>query len=144
MSVEAVPEQARENSAMLRVSTGPLAAPLLARLIAMMLARAGCPIDRLDDAMLVCDAISAHAPSQATDGRIEFEVHTGAGALELRVCGLASGGAEDLVRQTELPGVGRVLEPIVDEIRIESSEHGGPDELVLVLTFPPAPEPEDA
>lgn len=138
MSVEAVPEQARANSAVLRVSAGPLAAPLLARLVAMMLTRAGCPVDRLDDAMLICDALAAHAPSQAIDGQLEFRVQTDADKLELRVSGLSAGGAEEIVRQTALPGIGKVLEPIVDELRIEPSAGEGPDELVLLLTFPAA------
>lgn len=123
------------NSAVLRVRTGPLAGPLLARMVAMMLARAQCPVDRLDDAMLICDALGAHAGEHAADGHVEFTVQTRSSGMELRVGALAAGGAVRLAKATSLPGVGDVLEPIADEIRIESSAGGEDDELVLKLGF---------
>lgn len=123
------------NSALLRVRTGPLARPLLTRVVAMMLARAECPVDRLDDAMVICDALTAHASSYAEDGRIQFKVITHADGLELRVGALADGGANRLAQATALPGVGDVLTPIADAVRIESPAMGGNDELVLELGF---------
>jgi hypothetical protein len=123
------------NSAVLRVRTGPLAAPLLTRVVAMMLSRAECPVDRLDDAMVICDALGAHAGEHAADGRVEFTVRMRPGAMELRVGALAAEGATRLSKATSLPGVGDVLEPIADEIRVESSAGGKDDELVLELGF---------
>ncbi len=123
------------NSAVLRVRTGPLAGPLLTRVVAMMLARAACPVDRLDDAMVICDALGAHAGEHTADGHVEFTVHTRPGGMELRVGALAAGGAISLAEATSLPGVGDVLKPIADEIRVESSAGGQDDELVLELGF---------
>lgn len=128
---------------MLRVDAGPLAAPLLSRVVAMMLARADCPVDRLDDAMLLCDALAAHAPDHAADGRMQFVVSTDAQGLELRVGALAAEGARQLVQEAVLPGVGNVLEPIADELRIESGGDGG-EELVLSLGFGRTADPSDA
>jgi hypothetical protein len=123
------------NSAFLRVRTGPLAGPLLTRVVGMMLARAECPVDRLDDAMLICDALGAHACAQSADGHIEFTVHTRRGIMELRVGALAVGGAQRLVQATSLPGVGAVLEPIADQVHMERSMTGAGEELVLELGF---------
>ena len=69
-------EQPAANSVTLRVANGPLAAPVLGRVISMVLARTDCPMDRLDDAMILCDALSAHAPAHARDGHIDFTMAT--------------------------------------------------------------------
>lgn len=137
MTVETRHEQAHENAAVLRLGAGPLAAPTLARVVAMMLARAGCPLDRLDDAMLICDALSAHASENASDGQVQFTVLTHNRGLELRVGALTPDGARRLVEQSALPGIGSVLEPIADNVRIEPSNDGHDDELVLDLVFSP-------
>lgn len=137
MSSESAPPPAYENEAVLRVDTGPVAAPLLARVVAMMLARADCPIDKLDDAMLICDAIGAHAPPHSVDGHIKFTISTSAAGLELRVGDLASDGAQRLLQAAVLPGIGNVLEPIVDALRIEPSADERSEELVLELGFGP-------
>lgn len=122
------------NSAVLRVRTGPLAGPLLTRVVAMMLARAQCPVDRIDDAMLICDALGAHACTHVADGHVEFTVRTGEDRMELRVGALAQGGAARLEQDTSLPGIGELLAPIADEVRVEPSSTGA-DELVLELGF---------
>jgi hypothetical protein len=128
------------NSAVLRVKVGPLAGPLLTRVVAMMLARAECPVDRLDDAMVICDALAAHSSEHAQDGQVEFTVLTQIGRMELRVGSLAADGAHRLADATAIPGVGNVLEPIADDVRIEASPHGDNDELVLELDFLQAPD----
>lgn len=130
----------RPNSALLRVATGPLTGPMLTRLVAMMLARAQCPVDRLDDAMLICDAVSAHASEHAADGHVEFRVLTQPGRLQLRVGALAPGGARRLADDTALPGIGEVLQPIADAVRVEPCDGGESEELVLEIGFGRASE----
>ncbi len=122
------------NSAVLRVRTGPLAGPMLRRVVAMMLARAHCPVDRLDDAMLICDALGAHAGAHAAESRVEFTVRTRENGMELRVGALTQDGARRLAQDTSLPGIGELLTPIADEVRVEPSPLGA-DELVLELGF---------
>lgn len=142
MTTEMMPAQVHESSAVLRVGSGPLAAPMLGRLVAMMLARASCPVDRLDDALTVCDALSAHAPAHAADGHVRFTVLTHADGLELRVGALLSGGGRKLLDESALPGVGQVIESIVDDLRIEPAMADGEEELVLAVSFPALP-PKD-
>jgi hypothetical protein len=124
-----------ENSASLRVATGPLAGPVLCRVVSMVLARANCPMDRLDDAMLVCDTLSAHAPSYARDGHLVFTVAAHSGGAELRVGELAQEGARKLVRDADVPGIGNVLERVTSELRTEDAEDGCGEDLVLGLQF---------
>jgi hypothetical protein len=119
----------------LRLSNGPLAAPVLCRVVSMAMARAQAPMNRLDDAMLVCDAISAHAPAHAADGHLTFDLSTERGRLEMRVSELSSDGARGLLRDALLPGVGNVLECLTDELRVEPDGESGSEELVLAISF---------
>jgi hypothetical protein len=128
-------EAPAQNSASLRLSTGPLAGPVLCRVVSMVLARANCPMDRLDDAMLICDAISAHAPLHARDGHLTFDVTTRTGVVELRVGELAHEGGKKLLHSADVPGVGNVLERVSDELRVDQAADGSREELVLTLKF---------
>jgi len=119
----------------LRVANGPLAAPVLARIVSMLLARAACPLDRLDDALILCDAISAHAPAYSRDDHISFTLTADAGAIELRIAELSAGGASGLIDDARLPDVGNVIERFSDSRRVEPAADGAGEELVLTLDF---------
>jgi hypothetical protein len=125
-----------ENSVSLRLANGPLAAPVLGRVVSMVLARADCPMDRLDDALIVCDALSAHAPAYSSDDHLTFTVATDKRGVELRVCELAAQGASKLLADAAVPGIGNVLERLSDDLQIEpSSAEDAREELVLTLRF---------
>jgi hypothetical protein len=125
-----------ENSVSLRLANGPLAAPVLCRVVSMVLARADCPMDRLDDAMIVCDALSAHAPAYSSDGHLTYTLATDKRGIELRVSELAAQGAGKLLADAAVPGVGNVLERLSDELQIEpSNADGSREELILKLRF---------
>jgi hypothetical protein len=125
-----------ESSASLRLAKGPLVGPALCRVVSIVLARAHCPMDQIDDAMLVCDALSAHAPDHTLDGQLSFAVSARGGRFELRVGALADASAKRLVAESVLPGVGNVLERMTDELRIEPATAGGAgEELVLGMSF---------
>lgn len=118
----------------LRVANGPLAAPVLNRVVSMVLARAACPLDRLDDALILCDAISAHGPAYARDHHLSFTLIADARAIELRVAELRTGGAFGLIGDALLPDVGNVIERFSDTRHVEAAEDGS-EELVLTLGF---------
>jgi hypothetical protein len=116
-----------------RVHNEALVAAVLGRVVGMLAARAQCPIDRLDDALLLTDAVSAHAHKHSQEGTVRVDIDAGESGLELRVGELREGGAEALLHDAALPGVGNVLERVADDIE----PRGGPDgdELVLRLRF---------
>jgi hypothetical protein len=127
-------EAPAENSVCLRLAAGPLAGPVLCRVVSMILVRADWPMDRLDDALLVCDALAAHAPAYVRDGRLAFTVASGPGRVELRVEALADRGARGLLADASVPGVGNVLERMSDEQQVLPGEDGSGEELVLTLS----------
>lgn len=121
------------NQAWVGVADGPLSAPVLGRVVGMLAARADCPIDRLDDALLVADAVAAKAASFSDDGHIRVQVVARTGSVELQVGPLVSGGADDLIASAALPGVGNVLQSVADEL--EPQESGGDEYLLIRLDF---------
>lgn len=128
-------EEPYQGTASLRLANGPLVGPVLCRVVSMVLARANCPMDRLDDAMLICDALSAHAPDHAADGHVSFALSAQSSVFELRVGELSEQGATELVQASVLPGVGNVLERTADSLRVEPAADGQREELVLELRF---------
>jgi hypothetical protein len=123
------------NAATIRVQSGPLVGAVLGRVVGMLAARAQCPIDRLDDALLITDAVAAHAPQQAINGRVTVVVDATEDRLELLVGPLRQNGAKALLAEAELPGVGNVLERVADEV--EPGEGSDPDteRLLIRLRF---------
>jgi hypothetical protein len=113
------------NEATMLVRNGPLLGPVLSRVIGMLAARAQCPIDRLDDALLVADTVAAHAPDHAIDGTVRVGLTAGDGVLELTIGQLKAGGADELLKDAELPGVGNVLRRVADEVDVRTGDADG-------------------
>ncbi len=126
-------DAAARNEATVSVRPGPLVAPVISRIVGMLAARAQAPIDRLDDALLVADAIAAHGPN-FVDGHLAVRVRAGDGELELLVGPLRAHGARGLLESAELPGVGNVLERVADELVVEDDDAGG-EQLLIRLAF---------
>jgi serine/threonine-protein kinase RsbW len=116
---------AAPNAVVLSAPTGPLAQPVLGRVLSLLAARVDFSIDRLSDAQIVSDALAAHVGGQALDGRVEVAVEESDRSLILRVGPLRDGGAEALVAATELPGLGRLLPQLVDDIEVEVTAGAG-------------------
>jgi serine/threonine-protein kinase RsbW len=100
----------------------------------MVLTRSDWPVDRLDDAMLVCDALCAHAPSYASDGRLTFSLVADEREAELRVHGLDREDTDALLRDAMLPVVGNVLERVADRVSVEAEEDGSTVQIVIALS----------
>ncbi len=126
---------ARANEARLVVRNGPLAAAVLSRVVGMLAARALCPIDRLDDALLITDTIAANAGDFTTNGTIGVTITADGEAITMLVSPLRAQGAEGLLRAAELPGVGNVLERVADEVSTGRAEDGSGDELHVRIAF---------
>jgi serine/threonine-protein kinase RsbW len=115
----------------MRVGPPELVAPILSRVIGALAARHEIGVDRLSDAMLLTDAISAGAPQGFADGKVALTVIDAPGGVELRIGPMVSGGAERLRDSLDLPQVGGSLASLADELRIESGDEG--DFLVVAI-----------
>jgi anti-sigma regulatory factor (Ser/Thr protein kinase) len=109
----------------LRVASPELVGPVLGRAISALAARREVSVERISDAVLLSDAISAAAPEVFEDGSIfSISIADRDEGVELRVGPMASGGAERLRGGLDLPEVGGSLETLADELRAEQDEDG--------------------
>lgn len=126
--------QAMAPTAGMSIVPGPLVSAISSRVTAMLAARADFPLDRLADAVLVSDAIAAHAEQYMSGGDVGLAIQDGDGALDFRVGPLREGGARGLLSELEVPGFGGSLERLVDSVNVESPASGDGTEF-LVLTI---------
>lgn len=97
--------------------------PVLERVVAALAARVDLPLDRLSDAQLASSAVIRSVNRHAIDGIVRVELDTEDGALWLTVGPVPAGEAERMVAEG-LPGVGPVLERLVDAWSVEPSDDG--------------------
>jgi hypothetical protein len=114
------------------VTPGPLAGPVLGRVVAAIAAAAGLGIDRVCEARLVGEALAAQGSAQAAGSRLEVRVEQDSGSVTLRAGPLVPGGADALLRRGPLPGVGPVLERLADDVGVDA-EDGSAEYLVVRL-----------
>lgn len=107
-----------------------LGEPVLERVVAALAARADLPLDRLADAQLVASALAAAATRDPSGEGLRVGLDAEAGALALSVGPLTPGAGTRVLADTRVPGVGPVLERLVDRWSVESD---GPDAERLVL-----------
>jgi anti-sigma regulatory factor (Ser/Thr protein kinase) len=108
------------------MTVGPpeLVGPVLSRALTALAARHEITIDRISDAMLLSDAISAAAPRGFADGHVRLSIADRPEGVELKVGPMAAGAAASLRESLSLPDVGGSLESLADEVRTESDGDG--------------------
>jgi anti-sigma regulatory factor (Ser/Thr protein kinase) len=108
------------------MTVGPpeLVGPVLSRALTALAARHDITIDRISDAMLLSDAISAAAPRGFADGRVRLSIADRPEGVELKVGPMSAGAAADLRESLSLPEVGGSLETLADEVRTEADGDG--------------------
>ncbi|HEX4188248.1 MAG TPA: ATP-binding protein [Solirubrobacteraceae bacterium] len=111
----------------------PLARSVLPRLLGVLAARANFSTDRISDAHLVADALSAHATDATSASHLTITVSIEPRNLELTLGPLDAGRARELISAGS-DGVGDVLEKLSDRVGIEVD--GSHELLDLTLTDP--------
>jgi anti-sigma regulatory factor (Ser/Thr protein kinase) len=122
-----VPQGATKSptkAAGIAITPGPLMGPVLSRVTGMLASRADFTLSKLSDAVLVTDMISASVAEYTLGEHAAFAIEDGDGTLDVRVGPLVRGGAENLLRSLEIPGLGRNVTDLADEVKIE---RGGPE-----------------
>jgi anti-sigma regulatory factor (Ser/Thr protein kinase) len=101
---------------------GNRGAAVLSRVVSLVAARSDFSIDRLSDVQIVSDAIAGGAPAQALDGALSVSIDEREDGFELGVGPLAPGGAQRLLSESVLPGLGYLLDRLADQVEIEPAE----------------------
>ncbi len=123
-TVEGTDIPGRPETTDLRVGPPQLLAPVLSRALTSLAARHDVTVDRISDAMLLSDAISAGAPQGFPDGHVCLSILDRPDGVELRVGPMEAGGGDSLRRSLDLPTVGGSLEALADELRVENDDEG--------------------
>lgn len=108
----------------MRVGPPELVGPILSRTLGALAARHEITVDRLADAMLLSDAISAGAPQGFADGHVSLSIVDRSEGVELRVGPMASGSGQRLRESLDLPELGGSLATLADELRVEREDEG--------------------
>jgi serine/threonine-protein kinase RsbW len=108
----------------IQVSAVELLGPVLSRALTALAARQEITIDRISDAMLLADAISAAAPLRFADGNVKLSIADRPEGVELKIGPMESGGGDALRSSLSLPDVGGSLETLADEVRTEADGDG--------------------
>lgn len=133
-------ERAKEAVTRLRLADGPLLRSVLCRVVSMALTRADWPLDRLEEALLVCDALCAHGaggPDKNGGDSLAFSIEADEHRAELCMCELTPESAEKLVLDAQLPLVGNVIEQVAERVTVERDESGSRARLIIELRSHP-------
>ena len=128
------------DEARIAIPAGEMLAPILSRVVSMFAARADFSVDKLSDAVLLSDAISAHGPQSFPEGTAKLAIREEDGAFAIRVGPLEEGAGQRLVEGMRIPMLDASLEDLADEVRVETVE--GADHLVVRLAQPAEAETE--
>ncbi len=112
------------RAARLRLRRGDLGGPVLERVVGAIAARADLPLDRLSDAQIVSSALVRAALAHSADDALGVEFGTDGAALDMVVGPLNAGSGARIVADSALPGIGPVLERLVDDWSVDSLDTG--------------------
>jgi serine/threonine-protein kinase RsbW len=112
------------EAAELTIGRPELASSVLERVVGALASRRSITVDRLNDAMLLTDAVSARAPEAFGDAHLRFAVADQADGIDLRIGPMPDGASKRLLDGLALPQVGGSLEALADELRVERDEGG--------------------
>lgn len=104
------------------VAPNALARTVIPRLMCVLAARAHFSTDRISDSQLVADAIVAHAGGSLTGAYMRMAVSVEPRDLALRVGPLRAGGARTLVQDSDVTGLGGVLERLADSHGVSTED----------------------
>jgi serine/threonine-protein kinase RsbW len=119
-----VPSPPVPDATELTVGPPELVGPVLSRALTALAARHEITVDRISDAILLSDQISAAAPAGFADGHVRLSIADRPEGVELKVGPMGSGGADNLRQSLTLPDIGGSLETLADEVRTESDREG--------------------
>lgn len=127
-------ERVTEGVTRLGLADGPLLRPVLCRVVSMVLTRADWPLDRLEDVLLVCDALCTGESKNNGRARLIFSIDAYEHEAELRVRELTPESAEQLLAGACLPLVGNVLERVAERVTVQPDQAGSGAQLAITLS----------
>jgi serine/threonine-protein kinase RsbW len=121
---------AKSDAVQITIAPAALGSAVLSRVVSATAARAGFSIDRLSDAQLVADALTAHIEPELSGSGISIGLAVGARKLEMELGPLKPGGSRSAVAESSIGGVGPLIEHLADEVEVRTV---GPEEVLKLV-----------
>jgi hypothetical protein len=120
-SIGLLPLTRAELAATMSIAIAParLARTVLPRVLSVLAARANFSTDRISDAQLVADAIVAQADGSRS-GDLTLAVTVKPRSLELQLGPLGVGLAQGLIADSDIAGLGQLIQKLTDHHQIAS------------------------
>ena len=103
------------------------------RVVAVLAAQVDMPVDRTLEALLVAEMVGRSALRRLVGDRVRLRVSREPTGLELRLGPLEERGAQAAVQESEVPGIGAVVERLADGIEVQRETLDGVDVEYLVV-----------
>lgn len=101
------------------VAVGPMLGPVVARAVSAACARAGLTLDRVDDAVLVADAVCDGIAREAVDARLPIVLQPTPSRVSLRFGPLREGAGARLLHGGEDPVPGaQIIQLLASRARV--------------------------
>jgi serine/threonine-protein kinase RsbW len=115
-----VAPEASAGASTVAIAPVELARPILPRILSTLAARAHFSTDRISDMQLVTDALVAHARQSLGADHLRIAVSVEPRNLELQIGPFDAGRAQQLVGDSNLDGLGRIIEKLADRHSVAS------------------------
>jgi serine/threonine-protein kinase RsbW len=125
----------RSSAVQIAISPAALGSAVLSRVVSESAARANFSVDRLSDAQLVVDALTANVESVLTGPGVAVGIGVGPRTLELEVGPLKPGGSRGAIAGSAIGGdMGPLIERLADEVDVAQAKSGEVLKLLMVDT----------
>jgi hypothetical protein len=131
---------ARHPAARVVIRRPDLAEAVLGRVVAALAARVDLSLDRLADAQLASAAAASAAAPLLDDEGLRVELDGVPGRVTVRLGPLPAGAAGRVLRDSAVPGVGDIVDRLVDRCSVDRHADGG-ETLCLAIADPGRPHP---
>ncbi len=98
---------------------------ILRRVVAVVAAQVDMSVERVMEALLVVELVARHGLRYLVGEHVKIRVTRGEGAFDLRLGPLEESGALRVVKDTDVPVVGSVVQRLSEDVRVETTEAGG-------------------
>lgn len=127
-----IDEAQRELTVQISAGRGDARLPVLRRAVAATSSKAGLPVDRIDDALLILEALLADGCAANAD-EVHLVLKARPGTFEMLLGPLPGIEAERLLAQAQLPYVG----PVIDRLATSATTVDGGSHLLIVVEAEP-------
>ncbi len=106
---------------------------VLRRVVAVVAAQVDMSIERVMEALLVVELVARHGLRYLVGEHVKIRVTRDEGSFDLRLGPLEESGALRVVKDTDVPVVGSVIQRLSEDVRVEKAEAEGIDCEYLLL-----------